>query len=62
LKTIKINGLWFFLSSLGSWFRLLGKSVLFVNVNFKLLPQLSFVVERGQLVWRKVALEVWLSF
>ncbi|KYN24706.1 hypothetical protein AUQ44_02130 [Vibrio cidicii] len=59
---MKINYLQPVFSSLGSSFRVIGKSVLFANAIFELLPQLSFVVERGQLVWRKVALEVWLSF
>ena len=35
-----------------------GKSALFANAIFELLPQLSFGIARGQLVWRKVALEV----
>ncbi|WP_039465624.1 hypothetical protein, partial [Vibrio navarrensis] len=61
LKALKINCLWSFRSSLGNSFWFVGKSALFANAIFELLPQLSSVVERGQLVWRKVALEVWLS-
>jgi hypothetical protein len=51
----------FFISSLGHSFWFIGKLALFANAIFELLPQLSFGVARGQLVWRKVALEVWLS-
>ncbi|KYN24507.1 hypothetical protein AUQ44_00825 [Vibrio cidicii] len=58
---MKINWLWSFLSSFGLSFRFFGKSALFVNVSFELLPQLSFEIARGQSVWRKVALEVLLS-
>ncbi|MBG0761883.1 hypothetical protein BOO22_21020 [Vibrio cidicii] len=58
---MKINWLWSFLSSFDNSFRFLGKSALFFNVSFEQLPQLSFEMARGQLVWRKVALEVLLS-
>ncbi|EGQ9284103.1 hypothetical protein F7U74_22385, partial [Vibrio vulnificus] len=60
-KTIKINWLWLFLSSFSNSFRFFGKSALFMNVSFELLPQLSFEIARGQSVWRKVALEALLS-
>ncbi|EGR4258752.1 hypothetical protein DDN84_17530, partial [Vibrio cholerae] len=58
LKTIKINWLWSFRSSLGNSFRFLGKSALFANASFERLPQLSFGIARGEQVGRKVALEV----
>ncbi|PAS01609.1 hypothetical protein CGT81_03680 [Vibrio cholerae] len=58
---MKINWLQPVFSSLGSSFRLFGKSALFVNASFEPLPQLSFGIARGWPVWRKVALEVLLS-
>ncbi|KUO23205.1 hypothetical protein AVO51_18395, partial [Vibrio cholerae] len=61
LKTLKISCLWFFISSSRNLFRFLGKSALFANASFELLPQLNFGIARGQSVCRKVALEALLS-
>ncbi|KYN82635.1 hypothetical protein ATY37_20610 [Vibrio cidicii] len=58
---MKINCLQPVFSSLGSLFRFFGKSALFANASFEPLPQLSFWIERGEPVWRKVALAVLLS-
>ncbi|EHA1127592.1 hypothetical protein FG475_21330 [Vibrio navarrensis] len=54
--------MWFFLSSFGHSFRFLGKSTLFNNASFELLPQLSFGLARCLQVWRKVALVVCFRF